>query len=215
MKCSALVTTNAVLTKSKRRIKVTLPCAKHARADALTCISHKGQEETYRSMLNAFTFYGTLKRGHGNHRLMDGAIESIEPCTVDNYTLFGDGIPYARPAPGLYVSGELVRIEPSKLPGVLERLDRLEGHPHHYIRTLVRVRVRSGELQPAWMYVAVSATWSTNHIGAVWPPENEEEPEPETPEMTKLADDEPAETVYDDDDCFDLAEYRRKQALEP
>lgn len=82
--------------------------------------------------------YGTLKRGFGNNTLLQrGEAEFLgEATTVDRMYLCQGGIPYAsRQAPdelmAFPIKGEAYRVDDE----TLNALDRLEGHPHHYIRT--------------------------------------------------------------------------------
>lgn len=117
-----------------------------------------------------FFVYGTLKQGHGNARLMDGAIKTVVPAVVHGYTLFASGIPYAAPARGFRIVGELVEIDATKAPNVLKRLDSLEGHPNHYLRTPVTATRESDGVQfAAFMYVVVGEPHGT-HLGESWPP---------------------------------------------
>lgn len=115
-----------------------------------------------------FFVYGTLKQGHGNHRLMASGVESIDNARVEGFTLHGDGIPYAVEADGARVRGELIRLRDDAAPLLMARLDQLEGHPTHYKRTLVvAVREHDGAEIPCWMYVSQRA-WG-RHLGESWP----------------------------------------------
>jgi gamma-glutamylaminecyclotransferase len=84
--------------------------------------------------------YGTLKRGHHNHRLLDhaGATFVREARTARKFPLIVDGLPflYDRPGEGHSVRGELYLVDAP----TLERLDRLEGHPRFYKRRTIALR---------------------------------------------------------------------------
>jgi len=130
--------------------------------------------------------YGTLKVGHGNHRLMDGAVERVFPATVEGYTLHGTGIPFAVTAPGERVRGELIRLADEEASAVLDRLDSLEGHPTSYLRTLVvATRDFDGAPVPAWMYSYEDMRDRAPWVGEEWRPsalvgfEDEDEPQGE------------------------------------
>jgi len=90
--------------------------------------------------------YGTLKRGHGNHRLLEGggaryAGDAQVAGTMHDYGAF--------PAVSLSgrgtIHGEVYEVTNE----TLSRLDRLEGTPTFYQRT--RVRMSTG--MEAWIYV--------------------------------------------------------------
>jgi gamma-glutamylcyclotransferase (GGCT)/AIG2-like uncharacterized protein YtfP len=88
--------------------------------------------------------YGTLKRGHGNHRVIaDGSFlgEDRIPAVMHDLGAF----PAVRLDAAATVYGEVFSVDPQ----TLARLDRLEGHPTFYQRT--RVRMSSG--RRAWVYV--------------------------------------------------------------
>ena len=89
--------------------------------------------------------YGTLKSGHGNnHILQDGDARLVgEARTLPVFRLYARYIPYLVPATvthGLRVKGEVWEVDAR----TLERMDRLEGHPHMYTRTTVEVETDEG-----------------------------------------------------------------------
>lgn len=95
--------------------------------------------------------YGTLKRGNSNAAVLEGA-HFVDVATVENYGLTsGGGFPYAIPAEGMQVHGELYEVDEE----TFQRLDRLEGFPWHYTRDLVNV---VGTDTQAWIYVAGEGT---------------------------------------------------------
>lgn len=93
--------------------------------------------------------YGTLKSGFHNNLLLDGAEFLGEVKTVDKYPLVIDGLPYLmeRRGEGRLVFCELYRVS----QGQLDRLDRLEGHPHFYRRAQIFVANGDGNWL-AWVY---------------------------------------------------------------
>jgi gamma-glutamylaminecyclotransferase len=96
--------------------------------------------------------YGTLKRGHGNYRVMQEARgRFIGEGRLEGALLFNLG-----PFPGVKlieggissVRGEVFEVPPEGL----RRLDRLEGHPTFYRRQEVEVRLSDGTSTTAWVY---------------------------------------------------------------
>jgi len=92
--------------------------------------------------------YGTLKRGHGNHRLLRGG-KQLGRCYVEgpwrmkNLGYF-PGVVQAKDAAGpAKMFGEVYLIDTDTLAG----LDLLEGYPNFYTRT--KVATPWGN---AWMY---------------------------------------------------------------
>ena len=97
-------------------------------------------------VINLFV-YGTLKRGHGNHRLLEGA-EFIGRDEAPG-RMYAGGVPVVKPVgrspgeAGEWVKGEVYAVPLTMLP----RIDRLEGHPDGYTRTTVTLRSgRSAEI---------------------------------------------------------------------
>jgi gamma-glutamylcyclotransferase (GGCT)/AIG2-like uncharacterized protein YtfP len=96
--------------------------------------------------------YGTLKRGHGNHCLLEGQKFLGEATTPPRFRLFDLG---AFPAVaqdrqhGYAIRGELYLVDAD----CLARLDRLEGVPRHYQRLSVPVTRQDGRRVTACIYV--------------------------------------------------------------
>jgi len=91
--------------------------------------------ESVKIMTNLVFVYGSLKSGFGNHRCLSGAIPMEEDARLHDATMLDLG---AFPAviPGANtVYGELYEVTPE----ILERLDRLEGHPTFYQRHKVTI----------------------------------------------------------------------------
>lgn len=83
-------------------------------------------------MCNVLVFvYGTLKKGHGNHRVLGDSEFLGEYTTADNFILTDCGFPYMVPnTHGEPVSGEVYRVVD---PDIMEGLDGLEGVAYgHY-----------------------------------------------------------------------------------
>lgn len=111
--------------------------------------------------------YGTLKRGFGNHRLLEDQEFIGEAKTWNKYIMLRHGIPYVYEEGKAYVGevGYPVQlIEGSMIEGefykvddeALARIDRLEGHPRWYCRKQINIRVDIGNDYPmttkAWIY---------------------------------------------------------------
>ncbi|SEQ47964.1 gamma-glutamylaminecyclotransferase [Ectothiorhodospira magna] len=96
--------------------------------------------------------YGTLKRGHGNHRVMQRAAGEFigEAITVERFPLVVDGLPYLLDSSGEghHVIGELYRVSDD---AGWSYLDRLEGHPTFYRRRVISCEV-DGVVMDAWVY---------------------------------------------------------------
>ena len=94
--------------------------------------------------------YGTLKCGHGNHRLLMSSTFIGKGKTNDRYPLTISSLPYLHKQENV---GHNVEVEVYKVDHpTLEQLDRLEGHPHFYKREVIEIRMNSGRLLSAWVY---------------------------------------------------------------
>ena len=95
--------------------------------------------------------YGTLKRGHGNHRLLETSTRLGEAVTADACYRMGDtgGFPEVT-RNGLHaIAGEVYEVSTA----TLESLDRLEGNGQMYVREQVDVQLSTGECLTAWIYL--------------------------------------------------------------
>jgi gamma-glutamylaminecyclotransferase len=93
--------------------------------------------------------YGTLKRGHGNHRQLDDTTFLGEAVTVDRFALHVDGLPMVdRNNLVSPIHGEFYLVDDATFAD----LDRLEGHPRYYQRVFTRVILTDRTVRAAWMY---------------------------------------------------------------
>ena len=98
--------------------------------------------------------YGTLRRGQGNHCILSRTTAPllVTERTQEHFNMFtnwshGGGYPFIVPVKTSNSSKNVV-IEVYEVDEyTLERLDQLEGYPHHYDRKLTPTSV--GE---AWIY---------------------------------------------------------------
>ncbi|MFM2153601.1 MAG: hypothetical protein RL199_2036 [Pseudomonadota bacterium] len=80
--------------------------------------------------------YGTLLAGEPNHRLLRTASFEGPARTADGFALFDLGaFPGMVRAETGVVHGEVYRVDDRTLTA----LDRLEGHPDFYVRTLIQL----------------------------------------------------------------------------
>lgn len=110
--------------------------------------------------------YGTLKRGYGNNRLLDGAKFISEAHTPAEYTMVSlGGFPGVIRGGETSIVGELWEVED---PIQLARIDRLEGHPNFYERHEVPVKVGDGD-DAAWIYLLDDSYRKHNPVeSGVW-----------------------------------------------
>lgn len=98
--------------------------------------------------------YGTLKRGYGNNRLLEGAKFLGEATTQKHYSLVDCGFPKAVPSfmsekiPFLPVRGEVFEVNGEQL----SMCDRLEGHPNWYERRNIDVTYDDGSEDQVMIY---------------------------------------------------------------
>jgi gamma-glutamylaminecyclotransferase len=94
--------------------------------------------------------YGSLRRGFGNHRLLEDSDFIGRVTTRPEYTMLHLG-----GFPGLVSGGETTIV--CELYSVdddtLRDLDRLEGHPSFYTRTPIEVLDESGNTIEAEIYL--------------------------------------------------------------
>lgn len=96
--------------------------------------------------------YGTLRHSHDNHQLLERAHYYGIGQTLKDYSMYiTGGYPYVVGTEPRYpIVGELYGIDDE----TLEKLDKMEGHPHYYSRKEIPVIV-DGKEYTAWMYIRV------------------------------------------------------------
>lgn len=109
--------------------------------------------------LNLVFVYGTLKRGHGNHVLLENSDYLGEAVSeLSRYEMRAPetgGFPFVTDVSVHSknkgrILGEIYRVDDS----VLDRLDLLEGHPSFYTRRIRTFKLLdSGEVVAAWIYL--------------------------------------------------------------
>jgi len=95
--------------------------------------------------------YGTLRRGFGNHHLVRRAAFLGRGETAERLVMHVAGqIPFAHAAEAAYpIVGEIYAVDAATLAA----LDRLEDHPHWYVRTPVTIRMEDGRDLAAQIYL--------------------------------------------------------------
>jgi gamma-glutamylcyclotransferase (GGCT)/AIG2-like uncharacterized protein YtfP len=114
--------------------------------------------------------YGTLRAGQGNYRgILEGATVQERPAILNDYTLFGAGVPFAVKREGRIVVGEVMDVDAELWPDVLRRLDRLEGYrgegrSNMYDRKVRTVTLTDGSTVEAYVYLASKSSrqWFTD-----------------------------------------------------
>ncbi|PYC78592.1 hypothetical protein C7C46_15940 [Streptomyces tateyamensis] len=108
-----------------------------------------------------FFAYGTLRPGHRNFaRHLAAHTLTARPAALPHTALHaGPGYPYALPAPGHTVLGDLITVRPTDYPAVLATLDELEeclptGNGLYVRQPLPVTLLTTGELLDAWVYLA-------------------------------------------------------------
>lgn len=100
--------------------------------------------------MNKILVYGSLKKGYGNHRLLERATFLGQATTVPSFTLLDLGhFPGIVRSGSTPVMGELYEVDAE----TLARLDRLEGHPGFYRREAIDVVLEDGSLATVEGYV--------------------------------------------------------------
>lgn len=101
--------------------------------------------------------YGTLRKGFGNHRYLEGAKFLGTGRTVDKFVLQQHGIPYvSRKKVGIAPwKGSNVVIEVYEVESAwrLDNIDSLEGHPRWYVREPIPIKMENGEIVQAEVYL--------------------------------------------------------------
>jgi gamma-glutamylcyclotransferase (GGCT)/AIG2-like uncharacterized protein YtfP len=109
--------------------------------------------------------YGTLKRGHGNHGLLNGSRFVGAAVLFGEFVLLDSGFPVCVEQPhGAPVAGEVYEIDGA----TLQRLDHLEGEGSMYHRQLRTVVYEHGGADVAAVYVGDERRWGRTYIGGQW-----------------------------------------------
>lgn len=99
---------------------------------------------------NYVAVYGTLKLDHSNYyRYLSDSLWIGSGMTKDKYPLVIKGLPFLIDKKGL---GHNVIVDVFKVTDdTMVRLDRLEGHPHWYVRKQIPIQV-AGQTIKCWVY---------------------------------------------------------------
>ena len=119
--------------------------------------------------------YGTLKKGLGNHRVLEGATYLGTASTEPTFTLLHlGGFPGIIRGGETAVQGELYLVTSQTM---MDRLDRLEGHPTFYERQPITVQPSDGPPITVEAYVlpAVWASRRSSIVSGFWPPDQRKE----------------------------------------
>ena len=104
--------------------------------------------------------YGTLMKGHGNHRSYLSKSDCLGKGEITGYALYAvSSFPGIVPENGEKVKGEVYQVDRD----TLKRLDCLEGEGSLYLRKKVKVRV-DDQIVQAWTYIWNHETRSTEKI---------------------------------------------------
>lgn len=119
---------------------------------------------------SALFVYGTLKRGHANHYLIEPYVNSIQPAWLRGELYCVRQFPMLLEGEGV-VRGELLAFEPDILERVLPLVDELEGYASDdpeqslYLRTIVDVTTGPAEAASAYTYVYNRASATAGALG--------------------------------------------------
>ena len=122
-------------------------------------------------MVNTHTVfvYGSLKKGFGNHHLLEDAEYVGKAETVSsNYTMYNLGaFPGVKEGGTTCITGEVYKVTDDELV----RLHRLEGHPTFYEAKTKQVKLTErimNNYMEAYIYILQSNTRQEQEIGGTW-----------------------------------------------
>tara|TARA_R100000152_G_C6624853_1_gene74352 strand:+ start:139 stop:474 length:336 start_codon:yes stop_codon:yes gene_type:complete len=97
--------------------------------------------------------YGTLRKGHGNHHVMEmskGVFKGkgfTENKFMSDMTFVPKVYKYGWPNHSTkHIEGELYDVE------TMRYMDLLEGHPNLYRREVTPIKLENGSVDNAWLY---------------------------------------------------------------
>jgi len=93
--------------------------------------------------MNSVFVYGTLKKGYGNHYILQNSKFCGNAVTIEKYLFLELGIPFLtknqKHKKRTYVFGEVYNVNNE----ILTNLDDLEGHPTFYKREPIWVKIHN------------------------------------------------------------------------
>jgi len=103
--------------------------------------------------MNYIFVYGTLKKGRGNHYLLNNQSFMGKGTIKGNYKMFVNRIPFLTTSPEFdikEIKGELYSVSNE----ALDNLDMLEGHPFAYKReqVIVHLNDETSVISEAYLY---------------------------------------------------------------
>jgi len=99
--------------------------------------------------------YGSLKKGFGNHHILENARFLGKAVTSPEFTMLHlGGFPGIVRGGETAITGEVYEVDAA----TLRRLDRLEGHPNFYRRDVIAVTMEDGTEASTEGYL-LPATW--------------------------------------------------------
>lgn len=115
--------------------------------------------------------YGTLKKGFGNHRVLEGAKDLGRATIKGNYTLVDLGwypaVVNAPKAEEREIGGEVYEIDHD----TLATCDMIEGHPSYYTRQKVMTSLGV----TAWVYMLPESYAGRANVGSLFWEQSEAE----------------------------------------
>lgn len=105
--------------------------------------------------------YGTLRKGHGNHRLLKNSPFLGYALTAKNYTMYVTGIPYVTSKQETCrIVGEVYEVDVF----TLHALDQLEGHPRFYRREEIQATLIGNGTVSCYLYFNDSPPRCSNKV---------------------------------------------------
>lgn len=92
--------------------------------------------------------YGNLRKGQRMYGLLKDC-SFVGRALCHDHAMLAHSLPYVIPHKGSFVVGEIYEVSEEKL----SHLDRAEGHPHLYKRTVIQAKTDDGVSHAAWIYM--------------------------------------------------------------